>query len=407
MAILKQAKGSSTAARTGVLKKSLVVVQVALAVVLMATAALLLVSFHRLQQVDAGYRGDNVLSAEIFGNFTKYPNADALLNFYLPVLDRIRAQPGVVSAAITNAVPLSTINPGAAPFQIEGRQTDNQDRRPTTDVRIVSSQYFETLGIPLVQGRYFAESDHRVAPPVVIVNRAMTKFWDGKDPIGSRISFDGGRTWLTIVGIVGDVRLFGLDRNVVAQAYTPLRQIQNGVAGRLLIRTAANPSSLVSIMRDAVRAYDPEMPIENVQTLDELRDGSLSRPRLTAVLLSLFAGLALVVTLAGITGVIATSVTQRTQEFGVRMALGAQRTQVLRLVLKEGLLLIGMGMILGLAGALAVGRLLSGLLYNTQSGDPTALLGGAGALVVCGIVACLAPAWRAVTVDPVAALRSN
>src|SRR5262249_40307524 len=149
---------------------------------------------------------ENVLSAEIFGNFTKYPNADSLLNFYLPVLDRLSTQPGVLSAAITNAVPLSTIRPGAVPLQIQGKQTDNQERRPTADVRIVSSQYFETLKIPLIAGRFFLESDNKAAQSVAIINRSMTKFWEGRDPVGSGISFDGGQSWLTVVGIVGDVR---------------------------------------------------------------------------------------------------------------------------------------------------------------------------------------------------------
>ncbi len=405
IAVLKETKGSSALSRTGRLKQSLVVMQVAMAMILLTGAGLLLVSFNRLEHVEAGYRGENVLSAEIFGNFTKYPNSDALLNFYLPVLDRLSTRPGVLSAAITNAVPLSTIRPGSVPFQIQGKQSDNKDRRPTTDIRIVSSQYFDTLKIPLVQGRFFAESDQKTSQPVAIINRSMMRYWEGSDPVGSNISFDGGQTWLNVVGIVGDVRLFALDREALAQVYTPMRQMQNGIAGRLLVRTAGDPGAVSSVIREAVRAFDADMPIENVRTLDQLRDGFLSRPRLTAILLSVFAGLALIVTLAGITGVIATSVSQRTQEFGIRMALGAQRSQVLRLVLRDGLILIGLGLVIGVAGSVVLGRVLAGLLYQTQTTDPVAFLAVIGTLLICGVGACLVPAWRAVTIDPLSALR--
>jgi len=171
--------------------------------------------------------------------------------------------------------------------------------------------------------------------------------------------------------------------------------------------TAAMDAAITEALREAVRAFDPEMPIENVQTLEELRDGTLSRPRLTAILLSLFAALALIVTLAGITGVIATSVSHRTQEFGIRMALGAQRGQVLRLVLKDGLVLIALGLLIGLAGSLAAGRFLGGLLYQTQTTDPLAFASVVGTVIVCGVAACLVPAWRAVTINPLTALRST
>src|SRR5262249_14138295 len=158
------------------------------------------------------YRPEHVLSAEIFGNFTKYPTSDSLLSFYLQILDRLRTGQEVISAAITNAVPLSTIRPGANPFQIEGTTVDSPDKRPTADVRIVTPDYFDTLGIPLVAGRAFSDSDHQTAPLVTVINKSMVRYWEGRDPIGTRLSFDGGQTWVTIVGIVGDVRLFGLDR---------------------------------------------------------------------------------------------------------------------------------------------------------------------------------------------------
>ncbi|MFP5379690.1 MAG: ADOP family duplicated permease, partial [Vicinamibacteria bacterium] len=201
------------------LQSALIVAQVAVSVVLLVGAGLLLVSFFRLQSVDPGYRADRVMSAEIFGNFTKYPDADSLRRFYLDVLERLESAPGVTSAAITNGVPLSGVVPGQTRFQIEGRVYDNPDLAPTADVRVASTAYFDTLGIPLLRGRAFSPLDHEDAEEVVIVNEAIAPYWDGQDPLGSRISPDNGQTWFTVVGVVADVRQFGLDREAVAQLY--------------------------------------------------------------------------------------------------------------------------------------------------------------------------------------------
>ena len=193
-------------------QSALVVAQVAVSVVLLAGAALLIASFYRLQRVDPGYNGDRVMSAELFTNFSKYPNVDAQRRFYLPLIERLEGRPGVVSVAVTNAVPLRVAQPGSGAFQIEGRVEDNPERRPTADARIVSAGFFRTLGVPLVAGRTFTESDTADSMRVVVINRAMTRYWDSSEPIGSRISLDAGRTWSTVVGVVGNVRDFGLDR---------------------------------------------------------------------------------------------------------------------------------------------------------------------------------------------------
>lgn len=401
---LKQGgKGTFSGRARGGLPGALVVAQVSVSVVLLVAAGLLLTSLGRLQRVDGGYRPEHVLSAEVFGNFTKYPDVEALINFYQPLVERLEAQPGVRSAAITNAVPLSGIQPGNVPFQIEGQAVD-AERRPTTDLRIVSARYFETLGIPVIGGRVFRESDRRDAPLVVVINRAMTKYWDRGDPIGARLSLDGGTTWATVVGVVGDVRQFGLDRDAQAQVYTPLRQAPFGLGGRILVRTAGDPSSAARLVRDAVRTLDANMPIENVRTLEDLRARYLATPRLTALLLGLFAGLALLVTLTGVTGVIATSVSQRTREFGIRMALGASRQGVLALVLGQGLRLVGIGLALGLGGAALFTRLLSTYLYDTTPLDPLTLGLVVLLCLAAGAAACLGPAWRAVRVDPMRVL---
>jgi putative ABC transport system permease protein len=392
--------------RGGRVQRGLIVAQVAVSVVLLAASGLLLMSFYRLQRVDPGFRGDRVMSAEVFGNFTKYPNAQALRGLYVSILERLESAPGVVSAAVTNAVPLAGLQPGQTRFQIRGRTYDTPEQRPTVDVRVASPNYFGTLGIPIRLGRGFTELDHQDAAQVALVNEAMLKHWNGRDPIGSDVSFDNGQNWVRIVGIVGNVKTFGLDRDAVAQLYRPLRQA-GGLAGRLLVRMAGDPSSAIDVIRGAVHGVDPDLPIENVRTLDEIRNTALSTPRLTAMLLTIFAGLALLVTITGITGVIAHSVSQRTQEFGVRMALGASQFSVLTMVVREGLIMIGLGLALGIAAAFGFTRVLHNYLYQTTPADPLTFAVVAVAFVVAGTCACLGPAWRATTVDPMNALRAE
>jgi putative ABC transport system permease protein len=405
-AMKQSSKGTGDSRGRRALQKGLIVAQVAVSVVLLVGAGLLLASFYRLQRVDSGYRGDRVLSAEVFTNFSKYPNAKAQLGFYQPLLERLRGEPGVTSAAITNAVPLTALQPARFSFQIKGRAVDNPDRRPTADIRVASPDYFVTLGVPLIRGRLIAESDGADAPHVMVINNAMTRYFDMSDPIGSDVSFDNGATWATVVGIAGDVKQFGLDKDPSAQIYLPLAQSNLG-NGRVLVRTAGDPLSAAKIIRDNVHAIDPNMPVENLRTLDDIRDRYLATPRLTAILLLIFAALAMLVTLTGITGVIATSVSQRTQEFGVRLALGASRDSVLRMVVGEGLTLVGAGLAIGVAASIALTRVLSTLLFETAPTDPLTFAGVIAAFSVAGLLACLGPAWRATTADPMQALRAD
>ena len=389
------------------LQSVLIVVQVALSVVLLVGAGLLMTSLYRLQQVDPGYKADHVLSAEVFTNFSKYPTPTAQLAFYQPLILRLQSEASVVSAAVTNAVPLSTLQPGSNPFQIEGRTVDDPNKRPTADARIVSPEYFLTIGVPLVAGRMFADGDKRDGPPVVMINKAMTRYWDKADAVGSRVSFDEGKTWATVVGVVGDVKQFGLNEDAVAQVYTPLAQAQGIGGGRLLVRTTGDPLAAAKTVREDVHAIDPNMPVVNVRTLDDIRDRYLATPRLTATLLSIFALLAMLVTMTGITGVLATSVSQRTQEFGLRTALGASRSSVLGMVVGQGLVLVGTGLLFGIAAAIALARVLASLLFDTTVSDPLTLACVAVAFLAGGVVACLGPAWRATTVDPMVALRAD
>jgi len=394
---------------------ALIVAQVAVSVVLLVGAGLLLASFYRLQRVETGYRTDGVLSAQIYGNFSRYPNITTQKQLYLPVLERLQAQPGVSFAAITNAVPLGGGAPGTTRFNIEGRAVDDPERRPTADVRVATPQYFAAIGVPVMSGRVFTELDNEESMRVVVINKAMVKYWDGADPIGSRIELPSPtpqgqpqRTEpFTVVGVVGDVRQFGLAQETVAQIYVPLRQTTFGVAGQILVRTSGDPAAFANVLRSSVYAVDPNQPVEQVQTLSDLRAEALAAPRLTATLLVVFAALALLVTLAGIGGVIATSVQQRTKEFGLRMALGARRDGVLMMVVRQGLTLVVIGLVIGIIGALAAGRVLNSYLYQTAPRDPLIFAGVATVFILSGIIACLIPARKATTVDPLIALRSE
>jgi putative ABC transport system permease protein len=399
-------RGSSESRGRTRVQHVLIVAQVGVSVVLLIGAGLLLSSFYRLQKVNPGYRAERVLSAEAFTNFSKYPDPASQLRFYEPVLQRLRTEPGVVSAAVTNAVPLSASSPSHTPFEIEGRKTDNPDARPSADVRVVTPSYFETLGIPLVEGRALNDLDRRESPAVAIINKTMMRFWEKSDPVGSRVSFDNGQTWATVVGVVGDVKQFGLDQDSAAQVYTPLSQSQ-GLGGRILVRTTGDPLSAAKMIREDVHAVDPNMPVENIRTLDEVRDRYLATPKLTATLLTVFAALALLVTMSGITGVIATFVSQRLPEFGVRMALGASRDGILRLVVGQGLALVAIGLGIGVVASIVLTRVLATYLYDTTPTDPLTFAAVGLAFVVAGTLACLGPAWRATRADPMLALRAD
>jgi predicted permease len=271
----------------------------------------------------------------------------------------------------------------------------------------VSDDYFRTLGIPIVGGREFRLTDSRESTPVVIISQSMARYWDGSDPVGSRIRFDGVETWFTVVGIAGDVRQYGLDREGIAQSYVPMMQTPSAFGGSLLVRTTGDPTTLATAVRNTVHSLDPDLPVENVKTLEEFRSSFLATPRLTAILLMLFAALALVVTLAGLTGVIATSVSQRTQEFGIRRALGETPGGVLSGVLRQGLVLVIIGLVAGIAASAFATRILTNYLFDTEPGDPSTLAAVALAFMIAGAIACLGPARRATRVDPMLALRSE
>ena len=275
---------------------------------------------------------------------------------------------------------------------------------PRVDVRIVTPDYFQTLGQPLLAGRPFTRGDRGPDNPVVIVSKTMAqRYWPGDSPLGRRMSPDNGDTWATIVGVVADARQ-QLNLPPGDEIYVPMFQ-SGQLSSNWLIRTTVDPVTMARQVREAVYSIDPNQPIDHFRTLAEVRSATLDSPRLTATLLGMFALLALVITAAGIAGVIAFSVNQRTQEFGVRMALGAPRATVLAMVLRQGLRLVLAGLAIGMAGAIVLTRVMTTLLFGVEPTDALTFLAVSMVLVAVAAAACLIPARRAASVDPMVALR--
>lgn len=294
--------------------------------------------------------------------------------------------------------------PNTGAFQIEGRPLGPGEAPPIAALNPVSPDYFRTLGIPLKEGRLFADTDDAKAPTVAVINETLRRqLWPNEDPIGKRVSGDNGATWATIVGVVGDVRDFGLDHPVSGEIYASIAQAPQ--SGTLVVRSVADPRSLAQGITRAVHDVDSQTAISHVTTLEEARYESLARPRLTASLLGIFAALALVIATAGIGGIMALTVSQRVREIGIRIALGAQPSNVLRMILGQGLLLALAGVGIGLAGALALTGLVKSLLFEVTPTDPVTFGGVAFVLIAAAAIASYLPARRAAAVDPIEALR--
>ncbi|MGE5814073.1 MAG: FtsX-like permease family protein, partial [Acidobacteriota bacterium] len=276
---------------------------------------------------------------------------------------------------------------------------------PLAGFRSASADYFRTMGIPVISGRVFTNHDDLRSPEVAVVNQSLARhFFPGEDPVGRRVSGDGGETWATIVGVVADTRQ-RLDQNAGDEIYASVLQTPQ-LSGSWLVKTRTDPSRMAERVRAAVHDVDPEQPVDRFRTLDQAREANLAPPKLTTMLLTMFAGLAMFVTAAGMAGVVAYSVSQRTQEFGVRMALGAPRSRGLAMVLRQGVSLVGIGLAFGAVGALVLTSLMSSLLFGVTSTDVLTYIAVAGVLLVVALVACYVPARRAASVDPLVALRA-
>jgi predicted permease len=387
------------------LRSGLIVAQVAISFVLLIGAGLMTRSLVNLQRVDPGFRAANILTMRVDLNFTKYDTPAKRVDFYERLLDRLSAEPGVESVAASATFPLNETGPFSFRFRIEGKPVPEGSPLPTAGIRAASPTYFSAMGIPVLRGRTFSERDDRQNPRVLVINDSLARHhWPGDDPVGRRVSFDGGETWETVVGVVADTRQ-RLDQASGDEIYWSVLQ-RSQLSGTWLVETRADPKMMANQVRAALREIDPEQAVDRFRTLDQVRDASLAPPRLTTMLLAMFASLALIVTAAGLAGVIAFSVSQRTHEFGIRMALGARTANVLGMVLREGVLLVAIGLVIGATGALLLTSLISSLLFGVTSTDLITYGAVATVLLLVALLACYLPARRAAAVDPMIALRS-
>ena len=383
----------------------LVVVEVALALVLLVGAGLMTRSFSRLLEVNPGFDPDNVVAAQVFLPASMYPERHQLARFFEDVVERLRGAPGVESASAVSNLPMQSVGVTfVLPFNVEGQPPpENED--PRADVRLVTSGLFETMRIPLRSGRFLDERDTAESPRTAVINETMAhRYFPDGDPIGQVIENPHGRA--EVVGVVADVRYRGLDSEPRKQVYEPLSQSPvNGMA--FVVRTERDPMRFAATLQREIWAVDAEQPIYDLRTLDQLLARAVFLPRLSTVLLSWFALGALLLAALGIYGVLSYAVTQRTREIGLRMALGAEVGQTVRLVVGNSMLLIGAGVAVGLVAAALLARSMAGVLYSVSPFDVPAFTVAAVVLVGAGLAASLIPARRATLVDPMVALREQ
>jgi putative ABC transport system permease protein len=383
--------------------------EVALALILLVGAGLMMKSLYRLLSVDSGFRAERVLKLEMSLQTAQYRKDPAVIGFWQQTLDRVRELPGVESAAVGTDIPL-TDDHSRADITVEGMPVPKPGSFPHPDMHVVSPAYEKTLGIRLLGGRGFTDADRENAPRVAMVNATVAqRLFPGADPVGKRFMFGRPVTgtapkWITIVGVVADTKMYGLANPARLEVYLPFRQdSSNGMA--LLVKSGQEPASMVSAIRGVVASIDKEQPIFGIATMQEVVNASVSTRRVTLILLGLFSGLALVLAAIGIYGVISYSVTQRAREIGIRVALGAKRGDVLRLVLAQGAKISAAGIAIGSAASLGLTRLMAELLYSVSAVDPATFAVVAVLLALIAMAAAYIPARRTFRVDPIISLR--
>jgi predicted permease len=395
------------------LQRSLVVAQVAVSVVLLAAAGLLTRTMLRLSDVQTGLNTEDVLTMEVPIAGAGRSDADAKALYERMRLE-IGAIPGVKEVGVGSTIPLRS-NEFQLDIKAEGRPVAAGEAMPRAEFRTASPEYFRAAGIPLLRGREFTTTDRDSAARVVILNQTLaSRLFGDRDPIGQRVAWTGevlkfisvSGDWRTVVGVVGDTKDGGLDADPRPVVFQPFAQ-EAAWSGGLVIRAGGDATALVPAATRLVRGIVPQDPIENVLTVAQIKDQSVAPRRLNAALVSLFGILAVVIAAVGIAGVLAFSVSARTNEIGIRMSLGADKGRVQRMVLSEGGVLLAIGLVLGVVGALLMTRLMRGLLFGVAPHDPATLAGVAVMMVLVGVAACWLPALRASRIDPAVAMRGR
>jgi putative ABC transport system permease protein len=413
---LKQGGRTGSDSAGSRVRSLLVVSEVALSLVLLIGAGLMIRSLSLLRSLNPGFDPSNVVTMTVVVPRTKYAAPLQEVQFFDAALNRVQALPGVESAGVIDDLPLDPSG-SHQPIVIEGRPVTQMSEQPEVDVRLISPGYIHALRVPLRQGREFSAADTADRPPVVLISETLAqRFWPNENPIGKHLTmtFSSGKP-REIIGIVGDVKLDGLDVTAPsATLYVPFSQLSVPAIGSwgsfpmsLVVRAASHPTNLVSAVTNAIHEVDRQTPVVEVATMDQLMSNSVSQRRFNMLLFAAFAGLAVLLAAVGIYSVLAYAVRRRVREIGIRMALGAQISDVLRMVVIEGMTPTLIGMAIGVAGALALGRVLSTLIYGVQATDPLTFVGVSAILAAVALFASLIPAYRATRVEPVKALREE
>jgi len=398
------ARGSGESSRWNRVRGAFVVVQVALSLILLVSAGLLIRSFDKLLRVDVGFKTERLLTLEYRLPRNKYKEPIAQWNFHRQVVERLQEVPGVQSASLVRGLPFSG-NGGTTSIVLPDREPPPKGMEPEVMFNTAMPNYFATIGIPLLKGRLFGNEDQANTPPVVVINQTMARrFWPSQDPLGQQIKFVQDSSTATVVGVVGDAKHYWLEEEQKPQMYDAYSQ-DPGLFATVVIRTAVEPLSLTEPVRQAIWKVDADQPMWKIRTVEFLVNRSTADRKFLMALMGIFASLALVLTIIGLYGVISYLVNQRTQEIGIRMALGAQMRDIMRMVLKQGMILVLTGVALGLAAAWMLTRLMSRLLYQVSATDPLTFAAIATLLVTVALLACYIPARRATKVDPLVALR--
>lgn len=395
--------GGSRARRR--LRAVLVVAEVALSVFLLIGAGLLIRTFATVTSVNPGFVAQNVMSFQMVVPRNRYPSNERIAAFFDQLLGRVRGQSSVVTAGAISHLPVSG-QQSRTGIEVEGGSPpENEPVR--AHHRVVTPRYFETMRVPLMGGRLITEQDTANAPPVVLINQTAAKrYWPGVNAVGRRLKVNGPNDppWREIIGVVGDVKHWGLDGELFPEMYLPQAQTPSPFMN-IVVRTAGEPVAAAGMLREQVRAVDPDIAVSQMRTIEQVLERSVAGRRFTMLLLTLFSALAVVLAMVGIYGVMSYLVEQRTQEIGIRMALGARPQEVLRLVMREGMILAGIGLAIGLTGAFAGRRILTGLLFGVKDTDPATFVVASALLLTVAMLACVVPARRAMRVDPIIALR--